>query len=144
MIRAEELMIGDRVHYKMNLGKDGIYEKDIQIINIYGCEVNCEVREHEIISGKRMDNLEPIPLTPEILEKNGFKSWEHGYIWKERVGMGGQTTSATSPIEIIIYEGGHSVIMNPHEGKDFQGSIDSVHELQHALHLCGINLEIKI
>lgn len=90
------------------------------------------------------DYLDPIPLTPEILEKNGFKSWEHGYIWKERVGMGGQTTSATSPIEIIIYEGGHSVIMNPHDGREFQGSIDNVHELQHALRFCGIGKEITV
>ena len=88
--------------------------------------------------------LVPIPITPEILKKNRFKSWEHGYIFKERIGIGGQTTSATSPIEIIIYEGGHSVIMNPHEGKDFQGSIDNVHELQHALRLCGIEKEIVV
>jgi hypothetical protein len=88
--------------------------------------------------------IDPIPLTPEILEKNRFKSWEHGYIWKERIGMGGQTTSATSPIEIIIYEGCHSVIMNPHDGIDFQGSIDTVHELQHALRLCKIDKTIEL
>lgn len=90
------------------------------------------------------DEWSGIPITPAILEQNGFNSWEHGYMLKERIGMRGQTTSASSPIEIIIYEGSHSVIMNPHEGKEFQGSIDNVHELQHALRLCGIDKEVVL
>lgn len=130
-MKPEELMIGDWVEIS------GVPEP-VVIEEVYGKGAMTNV------CIAYYDEIFSIPLTPEILEKNGFKSWEHGYIWKERIGIGGQTTSASSPIEIIIYEGGHSVIMNPHEGRDFQGSIDNVHELQHALRLCGINKEIVV
>lgn len=102
------------------------------------------VRILQLSEGKDYKEIRPIPITPEILEKNGFKEWEHGYMWKERIGIGGQTVSASSPIEIIVYEGGHSFVSNPHDGKEYQGSIDYIHELQHALRLCGIKKEIKI
>ena len=137
-MKAEELMIGDWV--KFPIGND----KVVDLPYIEGRGVCASFAASATLFPVEVYKLEPIPLTPEILEKDGFKSWEHGYIWKERIGMGGQTISATSPIEIIIYEGGHSVIMNPHEGKEFQGSIDNVYELQHALKLCGINKEIVI
>ena len=130
-MKAEELMIGDWV--RNDIGE---------------CQRIVEIREsgamlayNDIYPYKL---IEPIPITPEILEKNGFKSWGHGQIWKERIGIGGQTTSATSPIEVIIYEGGHSVIINPHEGKDFQGYIGSVHELQRVLRICWIEKEINV
>lgn len=91
------------------------------------------------------DRLEPIPITPEILEKNRFKRAKYGYEWKEHIGgYMGQTTSSTTPIEIMYYDEGHCVVSNPHIGRMFQGSIDSVHELQHALRLCGIDKEIEL
>lgn len=136
-MKSNKLMIGDWVIIAHG-GNATHYAKVTALLTsgtieclLDGCGVICK-------------SVEPIPITPEILEKNGFKSWEHGYIWKEIVGMGGQTTSASSPIEIILYEGGHSVIMNPHDGKEFQGSIDNVHELQHTLRLCGIEKEIVL
>lgn len=140
-MKAKDLMLFDLV--KRN--KDG---KVMTVVELRYAETIAAITPDDVYYGDMEDyhesEIDPIPLTTEILEKNGFKSWEHGYIWKERVGMGGQTTSASSPIEIIIYEGGHSVIINPHAGKEFQGSIDNVHELQHALKLCGINKEIVI
>ena len=140
-MKIEELMLGDYVRvndpngpfvsmvYGLSIEPSAIYAKEPDLTVAYPYDEDC---------------VDPIPLTPEILEKNGFKSFEHGQIWKERIGMGGQTTSATSPIEVIIYEGGHSVIMNPHEGKEFQGYIGSVHELQRVLRICGIEKEINV
>lgn len=141
-MKTTNLMINDYVQLKdeyYGMPKGTIMQvAEVFIDSAYCQDINIAFEALEV----PVHLLEPISLTSEILEKNGFKSWEHGYIWKERIGMGGQTTSATSPIEIIIYEGGHSVIMNPHDGKDFRGSIDNVHELQHALRLTGINKEI--
>jgi len=150
-MKIEDLMVGDWIHYKMDLGKDGIYEKDIRITNIYGCEVNCEVRGHEIISGKRLDNLEPIPLTPEILEKNGFK-------W---TGSGDSTGWLSTPwgydgIRYNIYVGLKKKTIEVHSAHpelrtDSWRKVNKVslevcgcfvHELQHALRLCGINHEM--
>lgn len=85
------------------------------------------------------DDFQPIPLTPEILEKNG---WKHKYY-----GIYRQTIGET--ITIDIYPEGCSV-------EDERGSQcryrlrhhlpgpKFVHELQHALRLCGIEKEIKL
>ena len=74
------------------------------------------------------DNIEPIPLTAEILEKNFQKDrmWVDGY------------TIADS---ITIYNTG--------EGYWTIGYLELielryVHELQHTLKLCGIDKEIKL
>ena len=64
-MRATDLMIGDLVHY---------------IGDAYNNDVNIRVREiHEDFVYSTLaaddfyyDELEPIPLTPKILEKNGF------------------------------------------------------------------------
>ena len=137
-MKVEELMIGDWVRFP--IGNDKI----VDLPYVEGKGICASFAASATLFPVKVEELKPIPLSKEILEKNGFKSWEHGYIFKERIGIGGQTTSATSPIEIIIYEGGHSVIMNPHDGREFQGSIDNVHELQHALRLCGIEKEIMV
>jgi hypothetical protein len=136
-MKAEDLMLGDWVHYKVDLGKDGIYEKYIQITNIYGCDVNCELREYEIISGLRMDNLYPIPLTLEILEKNGFK--------KE----GNQFVIENDYYDVSIREITDSIWRIKYCNTEFSVfdcvlHIASVHELQHALKFCGIDKEIVI
>lgn len=153
-METKGLMIGDYLF----VAKDNLCIRKGTIVEIRGIDADDKLEGKNLIGsthcrpldkdqfegGIWLDYLEPIPLTPEILEENGFKSWKYGYMWKERIGIGGQTTSASSPIEIIIYEGGHSIIMNTHERKEFQGSIDYVHELQHALRLCGIDKEIVV
>jgi hypothetical protein len=90
------------------------------------------------------DNIEPIPLTPEILEKNGFK--------KEGV------------IELYNLYAGIDHRVTIHDDKEYMNSnnewyvhVDSedystiagceltyVHELQHILRLCKIDKEIVV
>jgi len=62
-------------------------------------------------------SLEPIPLTPEILEKNGF---------------------SRNGLDIAIFD--------RKGGDDFVGAanLEFVHELQNALRLCGIEYEITL
>lgn len=74
--------------------------------------------------------IEPIPLTPEILEKNGFRLEK----------FSGETMSGMwweSP-EFVIRED-----MRDSIGKN-NFKFEYVHELQHALKLCGINKEITL
>jgi len=154
---TRDLMIGDWVHYKVNLGSDGIYEKDVQIKNIYGCNVNCEVRGWEVISGKRMADLYPIPLTPEILEKNGFY-WGNTATEEDFCGAvgcgypdcGWCFDEGAGEIKIIFpNETDGGLIRLDDQSADrhleliFVEPI-AVHELQHALRLCGIGKEIVL
>ena len=101
--------------------------------------------------------LQPIPITPEILEKNGFvkdklrsTSLSNVWAWSERTG---NTYAGT--VEITLYSQpicGVSILTKI-DTKSKTGcgcdsvhscDIDSVHELQHALRLCLINKEIAL
>ncbi len=88
-----------------------------------------------------LEELEPIPLTPEILEKNGFESiitvfngLTYQYVSKEecRVRVFVNDKNIATCIEI--------------DSKDCWLNYDCsfVHELQHALKVCRIKKEIEL
>ena len=68
MINANELRIGNWVRFKHLL---------CFIITIK--QDNCEIQSSRLVVNSSYDFIEPIPLTPEILEKCGFVySWDGG------------------------------------------------------------------
>ena len=77
-----------------------------------------------------LEEIEPVPLTPEILEKNGFKL--ENYSGKI---MSGKWWTRN---DFVIHER-----MNDSVGKN-NFSYEYVHQLQHALRLCGIETEIEL
>lgn len=100
-------------------------------------------------------NVEPIPLTPEILEKNGFdingipedmepveeRDWsDDTYVWSR------QETPYEST-EVCVYmedpDNFFAEIICQHCHVDGV-HIKYVHELQHCLKLCGINKNIEL
>jgi len=128
-MKAKDLMIGDWVYNPFTRKKLRLtFGRDIDL-----AEGLC---------------LEPIPLTAEILEKNGFKT-EHGFY--------------CDVFSLEESERGSRIVFFPKDGNYTKGgynyihaeigteygctSIDElpikyVHELQHALRLCGIEKEI--
>lgn len=74
--------------------------------------------------------IQPIPLTPEILEKNGFVYNAIPFVdgWEQ--------------FGLTLYRGGNGYRINC--GINVSLIIDCVHELQHALRLCGIEKEIEL
>ena len=77
--------------------------------------------------------LEPIQLTDEILEKNGFeKDRDYGYFI-------GQSNSGY----YIYFNNNHLFIQAGYDAIEFAWC-EYVHELQHALKLCGITKSIKL
>ena len=111
-------------------------------------------RQVEIIYGERIQadcielsegEFEPIPLTPEILEKNGFKIYEQDFTSNIVYEFGS--------LDYMEFEEFHkyfdigSKITYEHFGREITYihplmRIYFVHELQHALRLCEINKEI--
>ena len=79
--------------------------------------------------------IEPIPLTPEIFEKNGFKKLtDNPYRTYYELGLNEYRN------KILWYKGSITI---DYEGEDvYLCDCENVHELQHALKLCGINKEI--
>ena len=129
-MRAEDLMIGDKL-------KTVFSQKIVKVKEI---KQNCIYTED---NGYEYNEIEPIPLTPEILEKNGFEmvsdkngvpiyriKWpiNRDYYFSVWTGLDGYW----NPVGFGVTIGG------------VQGDVDYVHQLQHALKLCGINKEIVL
>lgn len=77
------------------------------------------------------DTLEPIPITPEVLEKNDWEERPTGYVF--------YTDGKRYDNSLWYIFGSNTFVVNTAE---FQ--IKYVHELQHALRLCGIDKEIVL
>lgn len=73
------------------------------------------------------DDYSPIPITAEILEKNGFKHSMPHNDW------------TNADCNFYLYEGG-----NGYRIQNTDIKLDYVHQLQHALRLCNIDKKIKL
>ena len=114
-MEATELMIGDWV----GVFDEGIMKDCRQVDWIRTGEIG--MRYHKVWA---IGCIEPIPLTPEILEKNG---WNHSnrlmitriddndFYWSEELGR-------------ILYKNQYNMC-----------NCKYVHNLQHALRLCGLD-----
>lgn len=125
-MKPTELQIGDWVQSKIHNGKT-LYTRIVALDN--------RDKEKHIISSNRWIEdykFEPIPLTPEILEKNGF-----GKVYNEDVIIYRKIyEKKTIDIEVginykINEDGGFYLNRILHR-------LYYVHQLQHALRLCGL------
>lgn len=124
-MKANELMIGDWI--KLNNSPE--YYK------VYGIEIMsrgdaCRLKNDEYNTDSWCDRICPIPLTEDILKANGFKC---------------RKTNAC-PRYSLIDNIGHKLIsfLRDNTGYEIQVGgnrvrLNYVHELQHALRLCGLN-----
>lgn len=134
-MKANELMIGDLVI-------DTEFERNkADVIEIV------EPTRVWLSGGKTytpIEHIEPIPLTPEILEKNGFVIKKK---WAQRGNFG------DSPLIMWHFEDNPLPLTHDykHELEIHDNSTgkthvevpcEYVHQLQHALRLCGIDKEI--
>ena len=115
-MKAEGLMIGDWVMNTHN-------QKPEQV---------CEILERMVMLDYNdlyeYDEIEPISLTSEILEKNGF-------VVESRDCHG-------KPLQYCELVDGLWIDIS---GENFfEGKLEYVHQLQHALRLCGIEKEIEL
>ncbi len=93
--------------------------------------------------GVWVEYLEPIPIIPEILEKNGFKkNKRYSYIYKDNYCE--VCVSIVPKLKIA-----NVVIVEPHINVSIRGALfdinmnmSAIHELQQAMRLLGIEKEI--
>ena len=132
MLSEKELMIGDWVQVPSLIDNVEHYDVWCKVKQLRDCDLDVigfkELKYSEII---------PIPLTPEILEKIGFSTEPNiGYIIDGYDGT-----------QIIYDSWNHilRIIKNYKTCLDIRTFGDlSVHELQHALKLCGIKKEFEL
>lgn len=121
-MKPTELMIGDWVFNKHHKKHIQITPYDFFNHAHLPSGKQYFVGEPEVVSGR---DFEPIPLTHEILERNGFKYFEdcNSYIL------------LTEDLDsVILTLNGLTVIFHWHDIP-----IMCVHQLQHVLRLCGLN-----
>lgn len=159
-MKANELMIGELVR----VSKDVCFKKGT-IVKVRGIDADNVFAEKElkgsatcvavndpdrVTCGVWCDYLEPIPLTAEILEQNGFKlregctsAWDWHDGEKSAHVSGNHTCPIGQTLTIYVPGGTAGAAFSSHRAiSDLK--IRGVHELQHALRLCHINKEIKI
>ena len=152
-MKATELMIGDWV-----MVNDIEHTHPLQVAEIFK---KCGAYYATLYWDGMPDNVNPetltadvgkvlpIPLTPEILEKNGFTDGKYrhfcGNVWKldidgfREIGFTDGAYNGRLWGEKIKPQYPSSV-----GDKFIIPNIKYVHELQHALRLCGINKEIEL
>lgn len=140
-MKATELMIGDY----LRINRDRLCIKKGTIVEVRGIDANASLKnligcatcrpldDMQYEGGIWCDYLEPIPITKEILEKNGFTRYGTDYILKgEHFGL----DNPSNPNNYLDNYWLRISIKAVH--------IEHVHELQHALRLCGIEKEIVL
>ena len=136
-MKANDLMVGDYISVKPS----GI---PIKVAAVHHKKVACHAVVNKL-SWVRESLLEPIPITAEILERNGFEKYnlrwfigQHKWTWwfdnTTSVSLwyrelnddpkDGMMVKVDSPLAYICIR------------------VDYLHQLQHALRLCGIEKEI--
>lgn len=129
-MKANELMIGDWVFVHEPECKG----HQVDLIDLANEQVGCD---GEIYG---FDDIRPIPLTPEILEKNGF-------VQNPRSKSRRSHQICTDSVYISWWRGRLNILFKPFIGHSTNHvNVDGkyVHELQHALRLCGIKKEISL
>ena len=81
-----------------------------------------------------VDEIKPVSLTPEILEKNRWKNFSNGLYWCPNEDCAGVGLSSQTGYVWKAYIGRHIIRSN----------INSVSDLQHLLFGPGINQEMEV
>lgn len=124
---AQKYIIGDLVRYT------SLYKEPIAEI--------CEVHETSYIIRYMNENfakvtneeIKPIPLTPEILEKNGWKFYHGFYCSPNEEGVGMRLSSQTG----YVWNACTSQML-------LRSDINSVSDLQHLFFGLGINHKMEV
>lgn len=88
------------------------------------------------------EDISPIPLTPEILEKNGFEPIENKVV--DEAYIFDRNEFEEPDIIIRRFDFNDSFVLCTVMDNTAIISIAYVHQLQHALRLCGIEKEIVV
>ena len=156
-MKATDLMIGDLVR----VAKEGLCISKDTVVEIRGIDAesrllekglvghaSCVPLDKELGGGIWLDYLEPIPLTKEILEKNGFVNDSYySECLADGIFVDVQIYAYREENILIDWDGSSLSVVNdlghPCEEIAMHEPV-FVHDLQHALRLCGIEKQIVL
>lgn len=163
------MMVGD--FYRVN--RDGICISKGSIVEVRAIDADNKLDEKGLVGsaychpldeeqfefdgGIWCDFLDPIPLTPEILEKNGFRRAKEQETALSTVYMSPYPVRVceAAKVKVVFYDlpiCGVNVLVQIEADTRSGGGVNSlhscdieyVHQLQHALRICGIEKEIEL
>ena len=124
-MKASEIMVGDLLKYTT--------PPYIQVASITMKKIGYHIRPNDPrIHYVRLCEVNPIPLTPEVLEKNGFEEYDGAYIFY------------TAHYDDCVNWCGTILKIGCDNGYMELADVQYVHELQHCLRMCNINKTIKL
>lgn len=140
-IDIQDLSIGDYVRVKMcKWDYDDPDTLDAKVLSIEGNSVGVGYDECGIVMSAFVDDLQPIPITAEVLEKNGFE--QNSNCLDYRFIIDNIYCSISKGIKcwyVNIYD-----ISNPPHTPIFKAHIIHIHELQRVLRLAKVGKEIVL
>ena len=147
-MKAKELQIGDWVCYNKPNGYvtrvDAIRRTGEATLG-YVYSIDCKrderdpLYENAPVDSFNVEILHPVPITPDILKRNGFRKDTGGEeCWACKAGWL-TPHKYDKKFEPVSWE--VEICGKPHS---FDGVIVGVHELQQALRLCKVKKEIKL
>ena len=98
--------------------------------------------ENRIWDASLKEEISPIPLTPEILEKNGWKIEDVNPNDLSNIVSKGIMYRAIKNKEILFFQKGASIFTCPLNWRKIESKY--VHELQHLLFGLGLNSEMEV
>lgn len=130
-MKPNEIQIGDLLYYK---GQFNAFPFKVESITKKKVGYHAEPNDHRIYY-LRLSECKPIPLTPEILEKNGWR--------KDTYSNESYDNEDIECLSLWVGEDGKNKWWW-HVGYELVTPINYVHQLQHALRLCGIKKEVEL
>lgn len=134
MIKAEDLRVGDLVRYGVDI---------VQILAVHSNGSVCFADGKDQICVEHV-LLEPIPLTLEILEKNGFEVKRIEECYAKTIGPQKKYISRYISIERMHTEWKIFIKYTSLIDQGLLRSVKHVHELQHILWALGEDANLKI
>lgn len=131
-MKKEDLMIGDWVNIQTEKDDEPMYS---QVEQLWECEIDADFQTD-------YKNVHPIPLTKEIMEKNGFN------LYPEETNVFYLNAGYRHDLDTVcLYIGDierPSIYGNDSLGEKIYVVLHCkyVHEFQHILKMCGIEKEI--
>lgn len=125
---TKELMVGDYITFS-DVQNDSNCPK-LKVVIIDKEDVYVSIDGDPVVDLLDPKDLAGIPLTSEILEKNGFVYNDLPFV------------QAWEQFGLALYSGGNGYRIGC--GNNVALIVDSVHQLQHALRICGIEKEIEL
>jgi hypothetical protein len=135
-MKVNELMVGDWVKVNginlkvgaIHADEVGVYDSDCKI---YWC------------SNDGLDRIDPIPLTKDILVKNGF-SYTANVIGRHNCKCYELEQKGVYHMTISIYKNEITCELDKVDAMYMNVVTNCVHQLQHLMRLCGIEKELVI